>query len=96
MTNTFVKVPARVKAGVVASIGLFAGSLLASCPSEPSPAPEPLMFEDEQPGTTTGGSAIDQVDVVSPDEALHDATGAIDSENVLDELNELEGEMEDN
>ncbi|MFT7487062.1 MAG: hypothetical protein ACI9F9_002921 [Candidatus Paceibacteria bacterium] len=79
---------------------LLGAALLAGCPSDPSPgqqSPEALV-----PGSATAtpasatGSILDEVNVMSPEEALDEATQSINEENVLDELNALEREISEN
>ncbi len=74
---------------------LLGVSLLAACPSEPQPDQGPESITGLQPRSRSG-SAMDSVDVVSPEEALDRADQTINESNVIDELNSLEGELGDN
>lgn len=67
-------------------------TLLAGCPSEPSNN----MDDGISPGAVSveeGETVLDEVEVMSPEEAMNEATEAIDEDNVLDALEELEKEI---
>ena len=81
---------------------LFTGSLVTACRTEAhtveSHSAEPPVEAPHEVATssTVSESALDEVDVVSPVEALATATDEIDDNNLLDELDELEAEMSEN
>jgi hypothetical protein len=73
------------------AVVVFLG-LLAACPSEPNEVQEAPGLIPESNGIAP--SMVDEVEVVSPEEALQRADDEIDESNVLDALKALESEVE--
>lgn len=78
---------------IVSNCALVLGlSFLAACPSEPNTAPQALAPQPASDSITP--SLVDEVDLVSPEDALLQANEEINDDNVLDALDALEGEVE--